>query len=318
MKQHILNYLSNTKKTKKVIWGMKNESWYPELAEEYNKLGIPPNWDAQRKLWHYWYGTSKVPKCPVTGQDRKWRSGSTTETLDLPHFGQGYAVTAGGHAAGKLRVERARDTLNNRYGVSNPMNIHGVKEKREQIFLEKYGTSNPSSNEQVKQKRVRTMLERHGEAHNFVHWQDKMEAKHGVRNAAHIPEVAEKLCLNRFKTKHPYVLDSGETIYLQGYEPFGLDYLKESYCESNILHRKRDMPEVWYYFENKKKRYYSDFFIPNQNLVVEIKSLYTLARDYQQVQAKIQATNNTGHNLLLLVFEKSGVVLLEQAYKSCL
>jgi len=316
MKEHILQYLSNTKKTKKVIWAMKNESWYPKLEAEYRKLGIPADWDAQRKLWHYWHGTSEVPKCPVTGEDRKWRSGKATETLDLPHFNQGYAITAGEHAAGKLRVEKARETLKARYGVSNPMDIKGVKQKREQTFLAKYGVANPSSNEQVKQKRIKTMLQRYGVEHNFIDWQDKMESKHGVLNAVHIPEVAEKLCSNRFKTKHEYKLDSGEIIYLQGYETYGLDYLKKSFKEKDILYRKRDMPEVWYYYKDKKHRYYADFFIPSQNLVIEVKSSYTLARDYQQVQEKIQATNNIGYNLLLLVFEKNGEVLLEQAYKS--
>lgn len=314
MKEYILDYLYTATKSKKVVWSMKNESWFSDLEKEYRKLGIPNDWDAQRKLWHYWHGTAEVPKCPVTGKDRKWRSGAATETLNLPHCNQGYALTAGEHAVGKIRAEKARETLKERYGVSNPMDIVGVKEKREQFFLEKYGVINPSSNEQVKQKRIQTMLERHGVEHNFINWQDKIEAKHGVRNAAHIPEVAEKICSNRFKTKHAYVLDSGETIYLQGYETFGLDYLKESHQESDILYKKRDMPKIWYFFDKKKRKYYPDFFIPTQNLVVEVKSLYTLSRDYEQIQAKIQATNRTGYNLLLLVFEKNGQVLLEQVY----
>jgi len=315
MKEHILNYLSKTTKTKRVVWFMKNESWFSELEKEYKKLGLPEEWDAQRKLWHYWHGTSEVPKCPVTGEDRKWRGGAATETLDLPHCGQGYAMTSGQHAYGKVIAERQKQSLQEKYGVTNSMHIPGVKEKREQTFLKKYGVKNPSSNERVKQKRIQTMLERYGVEHNFVNWEDKIEAKHGVRNAAHIPEVAEKLCSNRFKTKHEYVLDTGETIYLQGYETYGLDYLKERHNETDILYRKKDMPEVWYHFENKTRRYFADFFILNQNLVIEVKSLYTLARDYQQVQEKIQATNNAGYNLLLLVFEKNGEVLLEQAYK---
>ena len=210
-----------------------------------------------------------------------------------------------------------KKNLTNKHGpeITNVFQLADTMAKIKQTNLDRYGTENPSSNEQVKQKRINTMLERYDVAHNFVGWEDKIEAKYGVRNAAHIPDIAEKLCNNRFKKRHPYVLSDETIIYLQGYEPYGFSHLKKLYLESEILYKKRDMPTIWYEYEGKTHRYYPDFAISNTTLVIEIKSPYTYARDFPRVQAKIQATNNTGHTLLLLVFEKNGQLLLEQEHK---
>jgi hypothetical protein len=52
--------------------------------------------------------------------------------------------------------------------------------------------------------------------------------------------------------------------------------LLKSYKEDEILYKKSDVPEIYYFFKNRKKRYYSDFFVPKHNKVVETKSVFTL------------------------------------------
>lgn len=139
MKEIILDYLYTATKKKKVIWAMKNESWFSDLVKEYESLGIPDDWESQRKLQHYWHGSADVPKCPVTGEDRKWRSGSSTESLDLPHFNQGYAMTSGSHASQKIISSLAKNTLQEKYGVSNPMHITRNKRKERRKVSKKVG-----------------------------------------------------------------------------------------------------------------------------------------------------------------------------------
>lgn len=141
-----------------------------------------------------------------------------------------------------------------------------------------------------------------------------MEEKYGVSNAAHIPEIAESICSNRYKKRHEYQLENGDTIYLQGYEPYGFDYLKLITDESEIRYRKKDMPVIWYEWEGRKRRYYPDFYLQESNMVVEIKSLYTYTKDFEQIKLKIRETNNTGYNLLLLIFEKNGELLLKEEH----
>jgi len=316
MKTKILEYLNASKLQKKLIFSLRKAAWFDELEKVFSQMNLPINWSLQRKLWHYWRDTSSVPLCPISGRERKWRAGGAVERIDIPGMSEGYSMFADYKVAGQGIKTLAKKTLQERYGVDNPMDIPGMDVKRKTHFLEKYGVENPSSNDQVKLKRINTMLERFGVEHNFINWSEKMFAKHGVYNSVHIPEVAEKLCYNRFKKRKEYMLSFGEIIHLQGYEPFGFDYLKTLYEEKQVLYRKKDMPELWYNWEGKIRRYYCDFFVPSDNLVVEIKSPYTFSRDHQLIKQKILSAHTKGHKVLLLVFSQFGDLVhsLEATY----
>lgn len=314
MKEKILNFLKTSKLKKKLIYSIRKASWFPELEAEFLSLKLPLGWGLQRKLWHYWKCTNEVPLCPVSGKERKWRAGNSTERIDIPGMSEGYSIFADNNAANKGNVSIRKKSLASKYGkgVTNPMLIPNIREKRKDHFLKKYGVENPSSNEQVKQKRLNTMLKRYGIEHNFIDWQNKHFKKHGVYNPAHLSNVAEKTAFNRFKKRKEYKLLTDEIIYLQGYEPFGFDYLKLTYQEEQIKFKKRDMPEIWYTWNQKTRRYYCDFFIPDDNLVIEIKSMFTLSRDFDMVKQKILSAQTKGYKVLLLVFDQFGGLVLEK------
>lgn len=311
MKTQILQYLQASTLQKKLIFSLRKAFWFGELEKQFVQMNLPADWNLQRKLWHYWNGTNMVPLCPISGKERKWRAGAAIESINIPGMSEGYSMFADYRVAGKGIKKLAKQTLQEKYGVDNPMDLPGMAEQRKKHFIEKYGVENPSNAEQVKQKRINTMMERHGIAHNFIGWQEKQFAKYGVYNPAHIPEVAEKLCYNRFKKRKEYTLSTGEVIHLQGYEPFGFDYLKTQYQENQIQYRKKDMPELWYAWQEKTRRYYCDFFVLADNLVVEIKSPFTLSRDLDIVKHKILSAQTKGHKVLLLVFGQSGDLILE-------
>jgi len=278
-------------------------------------MNLPTEWNLQRKLWHYWNETNIIPLCPISGLQRKWRAGGAVEKIDIPGMSEGYSMFANQKVAGKGNVKIQREALIKKYGegITNSMYIPGIAEKRKKHFIEKYGVENPSSNEQVKKKRIDTMLKRYGIPHNFIGWQEKQFVKYGVYNPAHIPEVAEIACYNRFKKRKEYTLSTGEVIHLQGYEPFGFDYLKAKYQENQILYHKKDMPELWYRWQEKTHRYYCDFFVADDNLVVEIKSPFTLSRDLDIVKQKILSAHTKGYTVLLLVFDRHGRIVMSPA-----
>jgi hypothetical protein len=313
MKQKILDYLQASTLQKKLIFSLRKVPWFDELEKEFIQMNLPTEWNLQRKLWHYWNETNNIPLCPISGRERKWRAGDAVERIDIPGMSEGYSMFADYKVAGKGIKKLAKQTLLDKYGVDNPMNLPGMSEQRKKHFIEKYGVENPSSNEQVKQKRINTMMERHGVPHNLVNWQEKFFNKFGVHNPAHVPEIAEQLCYNRFKKRKEYTLSTGEVIHLQGYEPFGFDYLKTLYQESQIKYRKKDMPEIWYVWQEKTRRYYCDFFVPDDNLIVEIKSPFTLSRDLDIVKQKILSARTKGYTVLLLVFDQFGQVVLSPA-----
>ena len=313
MKTQILEYLQASTLQKKLIFSLRKASWFGELENQFGQMDLPVEWNLQRKLWHFWNKTNIVPLCTISGRERKWRAGDAVESIDIPGMSEGYSMFADYKVAGKGIKKLAKKTLLEKYGVDNPMDLPGMAEQRKKHFIEKYGVENPSSNEQVKQKRINTMMERHGIPHNLVNWQEKFFNKFGVHNPAHVPEIAETLCYNRFKKRKEYTLSTGEVIHLQGYEPFGFDYLKTLYQENQIQYRKKDIPELWYTWQEKTRRYYCDFFVADDNLVVEIKSLFTLSRDLDIVKQKILSAQTKGYKVLLLVFDRYGQVALSQA-----
>jgi hypothetical protein len=313
MKQQILEYLQKSTLKKKIIFSLRKAPWFDQLEKEFNQMGLPEEWGLQRKLWHYWKGTNVIPLCPISGQERKWRSGNAIESIDIPGMNEGYSTFANRKIAGQGIKKLAKQTLQEKYGVDNPMDLPGMAEQRKKHFIKKYGVENPSSNEHVKQKRITTMMERYGVPHNLINWQEKFFNKFGVHNPAHVPEIAERLCYNRFKKRKKYFLSTGEVIHLQGYEPFGFDYLQTLYQENQIRYRKKDMPELWYTWKEKTRRYYCDFFVPDDNLVIEIKSTFTLIRDLDIVKKKILSAQTNGYKILLLVFDRYGQVVLSSA-----
>lgn len=89
-------------------------------------------------------------------------------------------------------------------------------------------------------------------------------------------EDFQRHCIKRSYKSKKYILPSGVDITVQGYEDHFLDFvfsndiLEESDFEFKVPYVK--------YSENPERKYYPDFYIPKYNLIVEIKSAYTLSR----------------------------------------
>ena len=93
--------------------------------------------------------------------------------------------------------------------------------------------------------------------------------KYNVKSPSHIPEVFEKMQYNRFKKRHSLITPSGKILKLQGFEPQVYKILlEEGYEESKIIYKKSEMPQIFYFLDNKKKRYYPDFFIKDENIII--------------------------------------------------
>ena len=220
--------------------------------------------------------------------------------------------------------KKAVETNLEKYGVENCSQREDIKRKKVETSLRNYGVKCPNSLKWVQTKIKNSKLKRYGNP-NFVNpekarktnrikygcdhpfqnpevW-DKVirfyQINFGVTHNMHVPEIAEK-CLGWHKNSwHEYTLPSGEIIKLQGYEPKALDYLLTKYNENEILYKKSEMPTLFYIGEdNKTHRYYPDFYIPKDNLIIEVKSWFTY-------------TNNLISNLL----KEDGVLGNNYKYK---
>ena len=55
------------------------------------------------------------------------------------------------------------------------------------------------------------------------------------------------------------------------------------------------------FFDNKNKIYFSDFYLENKNLIIEIKSSYTFNVDLKKNLAKQNACIEQGYNFIFII-----------------
>ncbi len=164
---------------------------------------------------------------------------------------------------------------------SNPSKI----ERTRQAVQQKYGVCNVFQLQSVKEKSKTTCLKKYGVP---CHQQD--------------PEVHDRMmkATHAFKS---YVLPSGKTIMVQGYEDRAIDQLLEEGVEEHeMVFVNRDKPTIKYTFHNRMKRYFCDIWIPSRNIVVEVKSNYTWEKDIDLNLAKVKATVSSGFNYRLIMY----------------
>ena len=235
----------------------------------------------------------------------------------------------------KNAQKKSKITCKAIYGVENPFESKEVQQKIKNSCKAIYGVENPSQCEVVKQKmkdtniRLRGVeypmqsIEVQGKSHETCtknygfkspaqceeikqRMKDTNTRLYGVEYAIQNPVIAEKSMLAGFNYKN-YTLPSGKIIYYQGYENFGIiDLLNSGIDEKDIINDKINVPEIWYHYEGKRRRYYVDIFIPSKNKCIEIKSDYTFNIKKDKVLLKHKATKELGYKCEIWVYNKSG------------
>ena len=159
--------------------------------------------------------------------------------------------------------------------------------KYEKTCLKLYGAEHPIQIEEFKEKKIQTCLKLYG-------------ANHHMQNA----DIAENASKTAYKLKE-YIMPSGEIRFLQGYENLGLDILLKTYQEDDIITSKKEVPELWYSFEDKdtRHRHYVDFYIPSVRKCIEVKSTWTYDRNEDKVLAKQAAAKQEGYAYEIWIFD---------------
>jgi hypothetical protein len=169
--------------------------------------------------------------------------------------------------------ERVKNNVDN---MSATVRSEAHKQKVKKSILKKYNGKHFTQTDEYKINKKKCLFE-----------------KYGTDNLMDVPEIFDKISKGRYKLKS-YCLPSGKEIKVQGYEPFALDILIEKYQEEDIFTDRKFVPPV-YYFLNRKRRYYPDIFIKSENLIIEVKSSYTIKDNKQKNILKQKATNDLGY-----------------------
>jgi hypothetical protein len=101
----------------------------------------------------------------------------------------------------------------------------------------------------------------------------------------------------------------GEIVSLQGYEPLVLKHLIDviKLDKEDICIGKNKVPIIEYITNDKKRLYFPDFYLPKYNLLIEVKSNYTLRQHYNNVMLKCKYSLESGYSIILMVIDKHEV-----------
>ena len=184
---------------------------------------------------------------------------------------------------------KIKETCIKKYGVEKP---HQNKEIREKFYktceflykdknynnrikykltcLNRFGVDNPSKNEDIKKKRKETCIK-----------------KYGVDNPTKNENIFYKIHKNSLK-KYNY----NSKIYYQG--TYEKDFLDKYYNNNNKIIRGLTI-------KYNNRNYYSDFFLPDYNLIVEIKSTYWYNKKLENNIKKHTECIKQGYNHIFII-----------------
>lgn len=218
----------------------------------------------------------------------------------------------------KVVKEKSKRTCQLKYNAENPMQNEEVRNKGKQTNLVRYGVENTFQSDIVKDKIRRKVLETHGVEHNAQRPEVKEAIvqtcikKYGCKNHMQNPEMFEKCMRKTYKMKE-YIFADGKQVEVQGYEPWALQLLEfAGYCSNDIIVQKQQVPSIWYDINGKKKRYYCDLYIPEERIVVEVKSTYTYKCDIVKLMKVHIECDKLKLKFCLLVFDDKGVLDLQK------
>lgn len=208
--------------------------------------------------------------------------------------------------------EKSRETCLKKYSCENPFQVEEFKQKSRETCLEKYGVEYPIQNEKIKEKSRNTCLEKYG-VENVTQVEEFKEKsiqtcleKYGVKHPCQNPEILEKSRKSAYKLKM-FKFPCENIVFVQGYEPFALRKLVENnYTYEDIIVSKSNVPEIWYIKDNKNHRYFCDIFIPKENRIIEVKSIWTYEIDKEEIILKGNAVKDNGYIFDLWIFDKNG------------
>lgn len=128
-----------------------------------------------------------------------------------------------------------------------------------------------------------------------------IKLKYGVDNVMQIYDVFNKQQRSAHTVKSINI--KGVEIQYQGYELKGIEYLLSIGIKINeIIIGKSNIPVIKYSFKGKDKIYFPDIYIPHINHIIEVKSQWTMKKEYEQNIAKRDACIKAGYLFDFLIF----------------
>jgi len=194
-----------------------------------------------------------------------------------------------------LLTDKCKNAALKKYNVeSNVFQSDYVKRKSAQTHLKNLGVENPSKSDIIKEKKKETCLKNYGVEAGFLlgKTQQTNNKKYGVDYPMQNKEIFEKAQKTRCYLKK---FRNTNINYRGSYE---LDFLNKYYDKFPDIENGK---AIKYYYENKNKIYFPDFYIPSLNLIIECKNSYLYKRYKDNIEAKEKTTIANGYKYILIL-----------------
>lgn len=157
----------------------------------------------------------------------------------------------------------------------------------------------------------KTNLEKYGEeypSHDIKGHKTNLE-RYGTVYPMQNEEIFVKSMKARFKIKE-YITETGKVFKYQGYENVAIDFLINHFDVNENQIINRDLPKILYLnpILQKTSRYYPDIWVPKLNLLIEVKSEYTIKHEPEVIYAKQQACRDAGFIHIIFVCTKKKII----------
>jgi len=187
--------------------------------------------------------------------------------------------------------KKGEETCLKIYGVKNVFQNEDIKIKSKNSKFEKYG--NEFYNNMTKNRK--TKLEKYGDENynNMAKYRKTNLEKYGNEYPMQDYHYYSVFLKNSFLLKQHI---SG-LYYQSSYEK---DFLDNYYEKLNISRNK----PIKYIYKGKNLIYYPDYYLPEYNLIIEIKSNYYYRKRLNLNLAKKKQTERQGYNFLFIIDKK--------------
>jgi hypothetical protein len=119
-------------------------------------------------------------------------------------------------------------------------------------------------------------------------------------------ELDQNLYLKKLKSGRKwreFVMPSGKTLLVQGYESLALNELLMTISEEDILVHK-DVPKVRYNYGGIDRIHFADFYIKSTNTLIDVKSSFTFNVEVDKNNAKKLFAENQGYNYKFMIISR--------------
>jgi len=217
--------------------------------------------------------------------------------------------------------ERLTKTLLLKYGVEHPLQNSELLEKSKQTCLKNNGVEYPTLSPDILKIRNENNLKKYGVEHYTQTDKYKNEVKqtnlkkYGTEWYMSSKDFKNKSKITNLKRYGVEYNMQNETIYMKAqingqkaktHKDTGLfyrgTYEKDflDYCFNKNIKIEQGK-KILYEFDDKKRVYFSDYYLKEKNLIIEIKSSYYYDKYYDMNISKMNKTKKDGYNFIFII-----------------